>query len=273
MVVTAAFDPARWMPRRDENLLEYWISFSPMAPMMGVRWRFADVMEIAVPDARPGPRPPIRGEAGDAEVVAETPAEAVARAAAQQPAGAADAAVQTVMAAADMARKAAETAPAPPAPAAAPATYGASGAAATPPAPAAAKPGQAAPAASAAKAEAAPAQAAANTEAEPAQAAPKAEAAPANAAPKAEAAQPRAAPKAEAAQPKAAAPQPKDDLTMIKGIGPKAAENLAARGITRFAQIAAWSERDVDEVEASLGGVPGRIRRDDWIGQARRLAG
>ena len=261
MFVTAAFDPARWMPRRDENLLEYWISFSPMAPMMGVKWRFAEVMEIAVPDARPGPRPPIRGEAGDAGVVAETPAAAAARTAAQQTAAAADAAVQTVKAAADMARKAAETAPAPPAPAAAPATNGASGAAATPPAPAAAKPGQAAPAASAAKAEAAPAQAAANTEAEPAQAAAKADAAPAKAA------------ATEAAQPAAAAPQSKDDLTVIKGIGPKAAENLAARGITRFAQIAAWSERDVDEVEASLGGVPGRIRRDDWIGQARRLAG
>ncbi|MXO74273.1 hypothetical protein GRI40_03425 [Altererythrobacter aerius] len=63
-----------------------------------------------------------------------------------------------------------------------------------------------------------------------------------------------------------------DDLTRIKGLGPKLAGTLNALGITRFDQIAGWSDADIDRIDAQLGRFQGRIRRDDWTGQARLLA-
>lgn len=64
---------------------------------------------------------------------------------------------------------------------------------------------------------------------------------------------------------------PPDDLTAIRGIGPKLAERLNAIGIQRYSDLATLDERGVVQLEAQLGGIPGRIRRDDWIGQARGL--
>jgi branched-chain amino acid transport system ATP-binding protein len=61
-----------------------------------------------------------------------------------------------------------------------------------------------------------------------------------------------------------------DDLTLIKGIGPVNAGKLRAHGVTTFAQVAAWTEVDVAAVEIYLD-FDGRIAREDWIGQARRL--
>jgi len=62
-----------------------------------------------------------------------------------------------------------------------------------------------------------------------------------------------------------------DDLTRIKGLGPKIATMLNEQGITRFAQIAAWSESDVERVDATLGRFAGRITRDQWVEQAKLL--
>ena len=62
-----------------------------------------------------------------------------------------------------------------------------------------------------------------------------------------------------------------DDLTRIKGLGPKLKATLAELGVTRFDQIAGWSEADIDRVDAQLGRFQGRIRRDDWVEQARLL--
>ena len=42
-------------------------------------------------------------------------------------------------------------------------------------------------------------------------------------------------------------------------------------GISTYRQIARWSERDVDDFDARLSEFPGRIRRDDWVIQARAL--
>ena len=64
---------------------------------------------------------------------------------------------------------------------------------------------------------------------------------------------------------------PPDDLTLIKGIGPVNRRKLNQHGITRFVQIAAWTSEDVAAVEAYLE-FDGRIAREDWIGQAKRLA-
>ncbi len=63
-----------------------------------------------------------------------------------------------------------------------------------------------------------------------------------------------------------------DDLTRIKGVGPKLRDLLASLGVTRFSQIAGWSEEDIDRIDAQLGRFEGRIRRDDWREQARLLA-
>ncbi|MBX5163254.1 MULTISPECIES: 5' DNA nuclease [unclassified Rhizobium] len=63
-----------------------------------------------------------------------------------------------------------------------------------------------------------------------------------------------------------------DDLKLIAGIGPKLEQVLNDRGIRSFAEIAAWSTEDIARLDAELG-VNGRIDRDDWIGQAKVLAG
>ena len=43
-------------------------------------------------------------------------------------------------------------------------------------------------------------------------------------------------------------------------------------GITRFDQIAAWDDADIDRIDAQLGRFQGRIRRDNWVEQAKYLA-
>ncbi len=68
-----------------------------------------------------------------------------------------------------------------------------------------------------------------------------------------------------------AAPAAADDLTLIKGIGPVNARKLNEHGVTSFAQIAAWKKADIVAAEAYLE-FDGRIAREDWVGQAKRLA-
>lgn len=62
-----------------------------------------------------------------------------------------------------------------------------------------------------------------------------------------------------------------DDLSRIKGLGPKAVEALKAEGVTQFAQIAAWKKDDINRFDAALN-ARGRIAREDWVGQAKTLA-
>lgn len=63
-----------------------------------------------------------------------------------------------------------------------------------------------------------------------------------------------------------------DDLTQMKGVGPKLVERLNALGITRFAQIAALTQDQAEALDAQLGNFQGRMARDRWIEQARFLA-
>ena len=63
-----------------------------------------------------------------------------------------------------------------------------------------------------------------------------------------------------------------DDLTRIKGIGPKLAALLGQLGIARYAQIAAWDDAELDRIDGHLGAFAGRPRRDAWVEQARLLA-
>lgn len=64
-----------------------------------------------------------------------------------------------------------------------------------------------------------------------------------------------------------------DDLKLIKGIGPKFERDLNAGGIYYFRQIGAWKAADIKTVEAeALSRFPGRIKRDEWVKQAKQLA-
>ncbi|RMF34965.1 MAG: fused NADH-quinone oxidoreductase subunit E/endonuclease, partial [Alphaproteobacteria bacterium] len=100
----------------------------------------------------------------------------------------------------------------------------------------------------------------------PAGAAP-AEAAPAGPAPSAD--EPEAAKPPTLSAPRDGKP---DNLKEIKGVGPKLEALLNRLGFYHFDQIAAWSEAEIEWVDAHLEGFRGRIRRDDWIAQAKILA-
>jgi NADH-quinone oxidoreductase subunit E len=62
-----------------------------------------------------------------------------------------------------------------------------------------------------------------------------------------------------------------DDLTRIKGIGPINQRRLNDVGVWHYDQVAAWSPQEVAWVGAYLA-FPGRIDRENWVGQASDLA-
>lgn len=64
------------------------------------------------------------------------------------------------------------------------------------------------------------------------------------------------------------APTQPDDLKLIVGIGPALEKKLRAQGILSYRQLAALDEAGIDRIEAAIK-TAGRIRRDDWIGQAK----
>lgn len=68
------------------------------------------------------------------------------------------------------------------------------------------------------------------------------------------------------------APAGGDDLTRIKGLGPKLNRLLGELGVTSYAQIAGWSEADIAAIDGKLGAFAGRPTRDNWVEQARLLA-
>ena len=81
-------------------------------------------------------------------------------------------------------------------------------------------------------------------------------------------------PKVDAAEPAkvAAVSGDADDLTRIKGVGPKLKTLLISLGVTKFDQIANWTDAEIDAIDAKLGRFEGRIRRDNWMEQAKFLA-
>jgi len=65
--------------------------------------------------------------------------------------------------------------------------------------------------------------------------------------------------------------EPADDLKQLRGVGPAFERGLRGLGITTFAQIARFTEADIERVARGLKLKPERIVRDDWVGAARAL--
>ena len=90
---------------------------------------------------------------------------------------------------------------------------------------------------------------------------------------------PAPAPEPVAETPPAPAPEPQpapaakaDNLQLLKGVGPKMAALLNGLGVTRFQQIADWTDADVAAIDPQLGAFQGRIARDAIVDQAGYLA-
>ena len=65
---------------------------------------------------------------------------------------------------------------------------------------------------------------------------------------------------------------PRDDLCMLKGVGPKFADALHAAGFVNFGQIAGLSPVEVERLDEQRGVFRGRITRDRIVEQADYLA-
>ena len=64
-------------------------------------------------------------------------------------------------------------------------------------------------------------------------------------------------------------PDEKDNLTEIKGIGPFIEKRLNMLGIYTFKQLSELTPELIDRVGNAIEFFPGRIERENWIGQAR----
>jgi predicted flap endonuclease-1-like 5' DNA nuclease len=62
-----------------------------------------------------------------------------------------------------------------------------------------------------------------------------------------------------------------DDLTRLSGIGPTLASKLSDLGVKSYADIASWTEDDIEKYDKTLK-LLGRATRNDWIGQAKQFA-
>ncbi len=63
-----------------------------------------------------------------------------------------------------------------------------------------------------------------------------------------------------------------DDLKLIKGIGPFIEKKVHALGIKTFKQISHLNSDDVNKITDAIKFFPGRIQRDDWVTQAKKLS-
>ena len=63
-----------------------------------------------------------------------------------------------------------------------------------------------------------------------------------------------------------------DDLSRIKGVGPKFADALRDAGFVRFEQLAHLTPTEIERLDERLGSFRGRITRDRVVEQADYLA-
>src|SRR6266581_1176620 len=73
--------------------------------------------------------------------------------------------------------------------------------------------------------------------------------------------------------PRSMEPPEIDDLTQIKGIGHAVEQRLHSNGIFTFSKLVGHLPGDIAELLRGLSGMTrDRIIRENWIGQAQRLA-
>ncbi len=65
---------------------------------------------------------------------------------------------------------------------------------------------------------------------------------------------------------------PGDDLSRLKGVGPKFAAQLQALGVVRYAQLAGMGETELAHLDERMGAFRGRLARDRVAEQADYLA-
>lgn len=66
-----------------------------------------------------------------------------------------------------------------------------------------------------------------------------------------------------------ATPSEADDLKAIIGIGPFLERKLHSLGIYTFQQVSNFTKEDIDKVNELIEFFPGRIERDNWVGQSK----
>jgi predicted flap endonuclease-1-like 5' DNA nuclease len=64
----------------------------------------------------------------------------------------------------------------------------------------------------------------------------------------------------------------KDDLKLIKGIGEVIENLLNDNGIYYFKQISNWTDENIEWMNRNVIYFPKKIKREDWRGQAKKLA-
>ena len=69
----------------------------------------------------------------------------------------------------------------------------------------------------------------------------------------------------------AAGAEDQDDLKIINGIGPFLEKKLNDVGIYTFDQVSKLDDKAIDLVTEAIQFFPGRIKRDDWVGQAKDI--
>lgn len=65
--------------------------------------------------------------------------------------------------------------------------------------------------------------------------------------------------------------QAEDDLKQISGIGPGLEKRLKEGGISTLRQLAELSDQDIAQLEDNIIRFSGRIKREKWVEQARKL--
>jgi len=63
----------------------------------------------------------------------------------------------------------------------------------------------------------------------------------------------------------------RDSLTEIKGVGPVIEKKLHECGIYYYRQVADLDESGMEELQSQIPQFPGRIKRDRWVEQAKKL--
>ncbi len=63
----------------------------------------------------------------------------------------------------------------------------------------------------------------------------------------------------------------KDDLKLIKGVGPFIEKKINKLGIYTFEQVSHLNKSDIELITDAIEFFPGRIARDNWKGQAKKL--